>query len=74
MSDACCGTDHCHTVAPAPPVNIFREHSRELWILAGAGTAIGLGAIAPSLSIPQVALPAFLVAIALCIPGPARRA
>ena len=74
MSDACCGTDSCHTVAPAPPVNIFREHARELWILAGAGTAIGLGAIAASLSIPQVVLPAYLVAIGLCIPGPARRA
>ena len=37
MSDACCGTDHCHTVAPTPPLNIFREHARELWILAVAG-------------------------------------
>ena len=74
MSDACCGTDHCHTVAPAPPVNIFREHARELWILGVAGLAIGVGALAPSAGMQQLGLPAFLVAIALCIPGPARRA
>ena len=74
MSDACCSPGQATTAAPAPPINIFREHSRDLWILAVAGLALGLGGTVAWLGWPRAALPAYFVAIALCIPGPARRA
>ena len=80
MSDACCSTDHVHNAAAAPPprvvtpFDVLRQHSRELIRLAAAGGAIGLGALVGWLGRPEAALAAFLVAIALCIPGPARRA
>src|SRR5688572_196055 len=80
MSDACCSTDHAHNVAatrPPPvvtPIDVLRQHSRELIRLAAAGAAIGLGALIGWLGRPEASLALFLLAIALCIPGPAKRA
>jgi Cd2+/Zn2+-exporting ATPase len=74
VSDACCSPGQTHSVVPAPPVNVFKEHSRDLWRLAGAGALIGLGASAGWLGAAGWAVVPFLAAIALCVPEPARRA
>ena len=64
MSDACCAPGHSHSMAPAPPVNVFREHARDLWILAGSGVALGLGGASGWLGFPSIALPAYLLTMA----------
>ncbi len=74
MSGACCAPDQSQTVAPAPPVNVFVQHARDLWLLGATGVALGLGGVSGWLEIPAAALPAYLLTIALCLPGPARRA
>ena len=76
MSDACCNSCDTHAVSPtsAPKINVLREHARELWRLAAAGGAVGLGGVMAWMGRPDAALAAYLVAIALCIPGPATRA
>src|SRR5687768_3365810 len=68
VSDACCAGDACAPHAPEPAA------SRLTASTAGAGAAIVLGAGLNWLGYSNWALLPYALAIALTIPGPARRA
>lgn len=74
MSDGCCDT--CATPAPPPeaPKPLLSQRRQSLIRLAIAGVTIGAGALVGWLGWTLVAIALYVVAIALCLPPPAKRA
>jgi Zn2+/Cd2+-exporting ATPase len=73
MSDACCGGDVCD-VTPGPAPRSSWGGRAQWWRLGLAGAGIGAGAAARGLSHPWISLAACLVALALSVVEPGRRA
>jgi Cd2+/Zn2+-exporting ATPase len=73
VSDACCAPEAVALPPPAP-VSLFGQR-RESWLRLGvAGAMLAAGGVAEWVGQSVPALAAFVVAIALCLPSPARRA
>src|SRR4051812_205254 len=74
MSDGCCDT--CATPAPpreaSPP--LWRQRRDQLIRQGTAGLMVGAGSLAEWLAAPRIGIALYAIAIALCLPAPARRA
>ncbi|HET9369918.1 MAG TPA: hypothetical protein VFO19_06710, partial [Vicinamibacterales bacterium] len=73
MSESCCGGG-CETTQAHKTPERPRLFSANAVLIAGAGAALGLGAVFDWMGWPAAAVVAFLVVIAVTIVGPARRA
>jgi Cd2+/Zn2+-exporting ATPase len=74
MSDGCCDTCAAPVPTPRAPESLLRQRARSLLWLAGAGAALSAGFLMDWIGSPLLARGAYLLAIALCLPPPARRA